>query len=116
MHNEIITDAMKIRQILHKYFYKNLISNCFESIAHGLINPRLDAEKLIIYAQVTNDQKFTPSKAMYNFFCNNSAEIKAVLRAANYDGEDPHMYLNDEMYTRMLYDTMVMGDTYLIRL
>lgn len=117
MQKEIITDAMKIRQILHTYWYRNFLNNVFEEIGSNLTNPRLEADKVLIYASVDYRNKDKcPSNAMNSLFMGRADELTALVKVKDNTIQNPEIYFKDKFYSQMLYDTFVMGDTYIIKL
>lgn len=117
MQKEIITDAMKIRQILHAYWYRNFLNDVFNDIGTNLTNPRLDADKLLIYASVDYQNKDkSPSNAMSKMFMDHADELTALVKVKDPSIQSPGIYFRDKFYSQMLYDTLVMNDTYMIKL
>lgn len=117
MQKEIITDAMKIRQILHTYWYRNFLNNVFDEIGTNLNNPRLEADKLLIYATVDYRNKDnSPSNAMNALFMSRADELTALVKVKDNTIQNPEIYFKDKFYSQMLYDTFVMNDTYIIKL
>lgn len=117
MQKEIITDAMKIRQILHTYWYRNFLDHVFEEIGENLSNPRLDADKLLIYASVNyQNRDRCPLNAMSLYFMDKADQMAALIKVKDSSIQNPEIYFKDKFYSQMLYDTLVMGDTYMIKL
>lgn len=117
MKKEIITDAMKIRQVLHTYWYRNFLENVFNDITKNLNNARVDADHRLIYANVNyQNPEQCPSNAMFNLFNSHIDELLALIKVNDSTVQDPKIYFTDRFYNQMLYDTFVMGDTYMIKL